>query len=131
MAENHRPAEPGIEHNPGQADDQHPAGPLERGDEVAHRLEGEERQRRPHVAAQEDPAPRASSGSWPRPTIIGSAYQRIRHIGGVTVAISHIDWRKVRRTSRMLFDRAPSAVAIIGEEAVTSPRQIRLSAKLG
>ena len=62
--------------------------------------------------------------------MIGSAFHRISQIGGVTVTISHNDWRKVRRTSRTLLKRRPSAVAIIGEEAVTRPRQIRLKAKL-
>ena len=62
--------------------------------------------------------------------MIGSAFHRISQIGGVTVAISHSDWRKVRRTSRTLLERRPSAVAIIGDEAVTRPRQIRLKAKL-
>ena len=33
---------------------EHPARPLERGDEIAHRLEQQERQHRPHVAAQEN-----------------------------------------------------------------------------
>ena len=36
----------------------------------------------------------------------------------------------VRRTSRALLDRSPSAVAIIGDDAVTSPRHTRLNAKL-
>ena len=62
--------------------------------------------------------------------MIGSAYHSTSHTGGVTVAISHSDWRKVRRTSRTLFDRRPSAVAIIGEEAVTSPRQTRLKREI-
>ena len=43
-----------------------------------------------------------------------NAFTLIRRLvsGGVTLAISHSDWRKVRRTSRALLARWPSAVAI-------------------
>ena len=37
------------------------------------------------------------------------------------IAISHRPARNVRRTSRTALKRRPSAVAIIGEEAMTSP----------
>ena len=53
MAEDQPIAEQRVEHDAGQADHQHPAGPLQRRDEVAHRLEQQERHHRPHVAVDE------------------------------------------------------------------------------
>ena len=61
--------------------------------------------------------------------MIGSAFHSSSQIGGVTVAISHSDWRKVRRTSRTLLRAAPSAVAIIGDEAVTRPEADQAEAR--
>ena len=61
--------------------------------------------------------------------MIGSAFHSTSQIGTMTVTIIHSDWRKVRRTSWTAWILAPSAVAIIGEEAVTRPRQTRLKAK--
>ena len=46
------------------------------------------------------------------------------------IAISHRPARKVRRTSRTALKRWPSAVAIIGEEAVISPSSSRLKVKV-
>src|SRR5688572_2743171 len=60
----------------------------------------------------------------------GSEFQRISQIGKLTVATIHSDWRNVRRTCSTERSLAPRAVAIIGEDAVTRPRQIRLNAKL-
>ena len=46
------------------------------------------------------------------------------------MAISHRPARKVRRTSRTAFERWPSAVAIIGEDAVISPSRNRLKVQV-
>src|SRR5688572_2647439 len=59
-----------------------------------------------------------------------SEFHRMSQIGTTTVATIQKDWRKVLRTSLAERSLAPSAVAIIGEEAVTRPRQMRLKAKL-
>ena len=52
--ENQSPAEQGIGGDSDRADAEDPAWPLERREEVAHRLEQQEGENRPHVAAQED-----------------------------------------------------------------------------
>ena len=46
------------------------------------------------------------------------------------MAISHSPARKVRRTSRTALNRCPSAVAIIGEDAVISPSRKMLKVKV-
>ena len=51
--EDQRPADDGIEDDAERADDEDPRRSLERREEVAHRLEQQERQNAPHVAVEE------------------------------------------------------------------------------
>ncbi len=53
VAEDQRPAEQGVERDPGDAQPQDDAGPLERRDEVTQQLEQQPRRGAPHVGAKE------------------------------------------------------------------------------
>ena len=62
--------------------------------------------------------------------MIGSANHSSAHNGRVRLTAIHSDWRNVRRTSRTALRLEPSADAIIGDDAVITPMQIRASAKV-
>src|SRR5437764_2667932 len=55
---------------------------------------------------------------------------RISQYGTMAMAISHRPARNVRRTSRTALKRCPSAVAIIGADAVISPSRKMLKVKV-
>ena len=117
--------------DPERADRQDPARPLERREEVAHRLEQQEREDGPHVTAQENARVARQLGLLAEARgSSGSAFHRISQNRRLSIADSHSAWRNERRTSRTLVERRPSAVAIIGAAAVIIPMPSRTKAKV-
>ena len=116
---------------PRDAQPQNDARALERGDEVAKQLEQEPGRGAPHVGAKERlPLARkllriARTRASGRRRATAAANK-----AASTCASSHRPARKVRRTSRTALDRWPSAVAIIGDEAMNKPSSKRLKVKV-
>ena len=130
MAEDQRPAEKRVEANSPKAQPQDDAGPLERCDEVAKKLEDQPGSRAPHIGAHE-------------------ALSLLGELGGLSErAHQDADVPKDEPVRRKRERKQPQAgaerptdvtngvgppaksVAIIGEEAVTRPSIKRLKVKV-